>query len=72
MPSKGANDFDGLGAVGQEDGDIGTGDTLLIEPLYKMSGSRVSSFVIAVADTTSLLFGESSIEIVQSGDRGGR
>ena len=54
MPSNGANQFYGLGAVGQEDGYIGTGDTLLIEPLYKMAGSRVNSLGIAVADNTSL------------------
>ena len=72
VPGEGANEFDCLGAVGQEDGYIGTGHSLGIEPLYKMSGSRVSSVVIAVADTTSLLLGESRTESVQSGDSGGR
>ena len=71
-PGESTDELDGLGAVGQECGYVGTGDALLIEPLNKMSGSRVSSAVIAVADTTSLLLGESSIESVQSRDSGGR
>ena len=71
-PCKSADELDSLGAVGQQCGYVGAGDTLVIEPLNKMSGSRVSSAVIAVADTTSLLLGESSIESVQSRDSGGR
>jgi hypothetical protein len=71
-PGESADELDSLGAVGQQCGYVGTGDSLLIEPLNKMSGSRVSSLVIAVADTTSLLLGESSVESVQSRDSGGR
>jgi len=71
-PCEGADELDGLGAVGQEGFYVGTGDARLIEPLNKMSGSRVSSVVIASADTTSLLLGESRVESVQSRDSGGR
>ena len=55
-PDEGADQFDGLGAVSQDDIYIGTGDAGEIEPLYKMTGSRVNSSIISVADTTSLLF----------------
>jgi hypothetical protein len=72
-PGESADELDSLGAVNQQCGYVGTGrDALLIEPLNKMPGSRVSSLVIAVADTTSLMLGESSVKSVQSSDSGGR
>ena len=66
VPGEGADQFDGLGAVGQDDIYIIMRDAGGIEPLYKMTGSRVNISVISVADTTSLLLGERSGEIVQS------
>ena len=72
MPGKGADQLDGVGAVGQDDTYIGTGNARGIEPLYKMTGSRVNSLVISIADTTSLLLGKRSGKIVQSRSRGGR
>jgi hypothetical protein len=76
-PSKGADGLCSLGAARQQGFYIGACDTLLIEPLSKMLGSRVSSsVVIAVADTTSLLCVKSSVKSsvksVQSSDSGGR
>lgn len=53
VPSKGADELDSLGAVGQQCFYVSTGDTFSIEPLNKMTGSRVSSVVISLADTTS-------------------
>jgi hypothetical protein len=54
-PSKGADELCSLGAVGPQGFYMGTGDTLLVEQLNKMLGSRVSSVVISIADTASLL-----------------
>ena len=72
VPREGADQFDGLGAVRQDYGYVVTGDAAGVEPLYKVTGSRVNSFVISVADTTSLLLGERSGESVQSRSSGGR
>jgi hypothetical protein len=72
MPGERADELYGLGRIAQQVYYVAAGDGAACEPLYKMVGSRVSSAVISVTDTTSLLRGESSVESAQSSGSGGR
>jgi hypothetical protein len=72
IPSENADELGGLRGVGQEGEEVVSSDAAAVEPSNKMIGSRLSSFVISVADTTSLLRGESSVEMAQSSGSGGR